>query len=100
MRRFQGRRGSERVIPWEVAELSRRRGGEVDPVTTDSSHSCDDEIASPSGACRKIYECDQTPALGNTVGSSSRSTSPGTSTEKAASPFPSRRERRSPWDGR
>src|SRR5262249_18513439 len=46
-----------------------------DPVTTDLSHNCDGEIALPSGVCRKIYGCDQTPALG-TVASSSRHTSP------------------------
>ena len=38
MRRFQGRRSSERVIPWEVAD--RCADAKVDPVTTDRRH-CD-----------------------------------------------------------
>ena len=52
MRRFQGRRSSERVIPWEVA-LCSFDTQRVDPVTTDRSHVeklthiCDCEIAFP-----------------------------------------------------
>ena len=56
-------------------------------------------MRAPSATRATICTCDQTPAPG-TVASSSRPSSPDMSTEKAASPSPSLRERSSWLDGR